>query len=1234
MERTHHLNRCPTIRDQLSGLLAWAESPRWEASSSGTDGGYVIFTYDSTGRVTHVQQEGVANIIAYDGSSSSYLQPNQATGNQNISTTTYTYNAGYTDLTDSYGHSDRWFYDKFGEVTQTQYWYKNSSGNTYFATKASWDNSRNLVESVDPNGNPTDFGYDTHGNIVWVQEPQVSTSGGTGRPVARYTFDANNNLVAACDPQYIWNSGASSCTPGVTGVTTYTYTAPADGSQPYGQLTQLTAPNGYKVNISYDPSSQGGYDFGLPTRVQGATAIPQNGNTTRTPTTTMTYDQRGNLASNNTGSGTWTFQYNAFNQVLVATDPDNGSSGSFAAKGALATSSYACYYPNGQVAYTETAAQHAADGGSAGVSNCAGSVTSRPTLLAAVSYVYDADGNAAQETHHFGCASTSACTAGVATRWYDALDRLVEVQMPQDPSDIFQYWLTRYDYDNSDSSTSGVYGNLAAVQRYVPGPTYSGDAKATGSYQWLTTQSWGYDALDRVLNKSYYSPGATAMSMDNWVYDVDGNGLLAWFSNANGDTVRYSYDAMGHVIRRDLNDNSTSNLYAGGMPSEEMTYDADGRVHSYNNDESGMAFYTYNADGTIQRYSEPNAVVSWTRPTALGTVGPLTPPNTYQYSYYADGMLQQLATTDGKYSQQYSYRTDGLLEEQTSSATWPQAGATMSASYTWDENFTAAGRMVMKTDVIHDTCPAGQTCAVTMDGQTHPALRVAYDQFGRYETWTIPSGAYGNFAYDFENEPTSLTTTPTLGQTTGVLNLTYSTRGELLNETDATAQPIASFKSADGFMYSTLCTTDGPCPTESFDTRSSTLLSSRMGTGPTMPTIYTYDAAGRRSGGRQYDALNRLVKYKHAYAYGPGTIPTAIDNITEHAPLGLTPVLATQNDSTNPVVDVKFGMNSEVLPTAKFTGLTVYDRDPFGFVATQRNSTGTSGWAAPNPYAGCGGSTTGGTSGFVSVNGCVNGAQLYPNRTDGYYDGSLTFRGVRAYDSDTLQWSTPDAYSGDAANPITSLGYNYANNNPAVFADPSGFDSTPPPCLPGCTPGMPSSGCGTVWARDGDGWNTFHISCGGDILDENGGIQGSGPDSPESGKWDGRCVQAALANNAVSLGLDAVGMIPVAGSVAKAGGVYRAARGVMRLVGSQFGHRGIVAIQQGGLHIRGAVGALGMAAGAGPLADGETRDAALSMGTAAVSLLKASPVVGNFISAGSLLFDVFKTGVAIAKCRR
>lgn len=306
----------------------------------------------------------------------------------------------------------------------------------------------------------------------------------------------------------------------------------------------------------------------------------------------------------------------------------------------------------------------------------------------------------------------------------------------------------------------------------------------------------------------------------------------------------------------------------------------------------------------------------------------------------------------------------------------------------------------------------------------------------------------------------------------------YSTRGELLKAGVTQSNPTAAFRSADGFLYSTtqICGTNRysgelcAYPTQAFDPRNGAILSTQYFNGVTslpMTRWFSYDTAGRRAG-QEYDALNRLLLLGSStagtgYAYGPGTIPVGRGSYTNHASMGSTPIYTT--DSSSNVLDVKLGMNDDILPTnTAFNGLTVYDRDPFGFIAAARNNGGSSAWNIPDMFSTCGSWMQVGaaTSGFVStpMTDCAPAGKLHAYRTDGYFDGSLTFRGVRTYQGDTQQWSTPDMYQGQMGDPMSAMGYNYAGNNPAMFADPSGF----------CDHGWTIDANGNTIAAPDDGW--------------------------------------------------------------------------------------------------------------------------------------------------------------------
>jgi hypothetical protein len=86
------------------------------------------------------------------------------------------------------------------------------------------------------------------------------------------------------------------------------------------------------------------------------------------------------------------------------------------------------------------------------------------------------------------------------------------------------------------------------------------------------------------------------------------------------------------------------------------------------------------------------------------------------------------------------------------------------------------------------------------------------------------------------------------------------------------------------------------------------------------------------------------------------------------------------------------------------------------------------------PAATAGGSSCGTLCGTLTMS-----AILDAGREDGYYDGTVSIQGVRAFDPSMNQWTTPDAYSGDQHDPMSQHPYMWNNNNPVQYEDPSGY---------------------------------------------------------------------------------------------------------------------------------------------------------------------------------------------------
>ena len=225
-----------------------------------------------------------------------------------------------------------------------------------------------------------------------------------------------------------------------------------------------------------------------------------------------------------------------------------------------------------------------------------------------------------------------------------------------------------------------------------------------------------------------------------------------------------------------------------------------------------------------------------------------------------------------------------------------------------------------------------------------------------------------------------------------------------------------------------------------------------------------------------YDALNRAYTTSYPVDYNFSAIPFQQANQTAwtiHSTADGEPLYTT--DYQGNITDIKLSAYGEIFPfDSLWKGPVMYHRDMFGFTAsahTNASSSNNTGWTLPTPYSSCSASgNLGATPGqeaqkvpaipqCLGACACIVGYQF---RTDGYFDGSLTWRGVRNYTDSTQQWTTPDSYAGNAANPITGMTYNYGNNNPLRFSDPSGLTGV------ACDPPAPWDGHSPVESRAAD----------------------------------------------------------------------------------------------------------------------------------------------------------------------
>jgi len=227
---------------------------------------------------------------------------------------------------------------------------------------------------------------------------------------------------------------------------------------------------------------------------------------------------------------------------------------------------------------------------------------------------------------------------------------------------------------------------------------------------------------------------------------------------------------------------------------------------------------------------------------------------------------------------------------------------------------------------------------------------------------------------------------------------------------------------------------------------------------------------------RQYDAENHLIGQTNCgwpvapnnlsyatlgYAWGPIGHPAMIGSSGQGSACPAPAInswetlhwdgdtLLFTTTQSGKVDDVKIGMMADYTPTdTNYTGLTMWDRDMGGIIASTHNSSGYGVWDGESPHRwnwrGLAVVQPGGSSGykppaaFTSGSNFGQGGLLFERATDGYSDIYNVIQGVRAYDPLLGGWTSPDALSDIKP-------YMYNGNNPIENSDASGLDYNPSP---------------------------------------------------------------------------------------------------------------------------------------------------------------------------------------------
>jgi RHS repeat-associated protein len=596
-----------------------------------------------------------------------------------------------------------------------------------------------LVETVDPLGDTTVYGYDSNDNLTSVQDPRGN--------VTTMTYDARHNILTQVAPaplsyQQVWsyNSFNDPLTyqDGRGNTTQYGYDSTGnltsktlpdpDGSGPltapvirYGRdpagtglLVSLTDPNNHTTNYGYD--SQGN---------QTSITSPLG------EQTTMAYDSTGRMTSrvdprgNVTGCGcatahTTTFGYDNANHLTSETDPG------LPAKTSL-------YDPAGNLQKVTDQNGHFTMYGYDADERLA-SVTA-PDQTSVTRYDYDPAGNLAHRTDP---------NNHITTYGYDNANRLQTFSLPPitSPSSVTPLWT--YGYDANGNRTSILDPNGAT-----------------------TTNT--YDVLNR-LTQASYSGGAATPTI---TYSYDANGNRTQMVDGDG-TATYSYD----------NDNRLTSLSrvhnSGGTDAFGFGYDSAGNTTSRTYPDGTVVTYAPDNDERLSSVSVGSSTTSYGYDPASNLTTKTTPDGyTETRTYDNANRLASITTKAGSTTlSTFTYTLDPAGNRTTVSGTSP-------ALYTYDSR-----------DRLTSVCFQTNTCRNRND----PYIAWTYDPVGNRKTeqrgvnGTITSYAYNeddelltagatNYSYDHNGNQTQA----------GNRGFTYNAANQLASTTSGSTTDTYSY---------------------------------------------------------------------------------------------------------------------------------------------------------------------------------------------------------------------------------------------------------------------------------------------------------------------------------------------------------------------------------------------------------------------------------------------------------
>ncbi|BAZ48519.1 YD repeat protein [Nostoc sp. NIES-4103] len=627
------------------------------------------------------------------------------------------------------------------------------------------DAQNRIIAAIDPSGKEIRYEYDSKGDLAAVTDRDGNTT--------RFVYNPNraHYLDQVIDP--------------------LNRSALRNEYDAQGRLSIIKDASGNPVNFVYDPNNQ----TEAVTNALGKTTLYE-------------YDERGNTLQINDALGNTTkYTYNADNDVLTYTDARGFTTTYTYSNGkpltetdALGNVTTTVYDANGNLnAITDplgnvTTYSYSKSGKDlTSIKDAEGAISSfdssnglpysiklgNQTISSfgydsnsrinkntdqygnVTVYEYDANGRVVKET-----ATTPKGQVLITTRSFDNSDRIISETTPDGTVTLTEYdkagrvaaktvngQRTTYEYD--------LTGNLTAT-------TYADGTTETSTYNAISQVISAKDRLNQVFTYKYDDVGRLIettypdQTKSTTTYDAVGNILSE--TSATGIKSSYTYDPVG---------NRTS--YTDGLNrTSTFTYDAAGRLSSVTDAENQTIQYKYSPrgrlietifpDGTVQTNNLDDATlntsnnkttlvdakgntVTFETDENIGVTAVVTPVGRTEYTYDANGNLQQLTDANGN-SVKYDYNNDGRLQK-----------VTLANGQFYTITYNADGTVDTYTD------PNGDV------------RNFNYDENGQLLSTVDPKGTVG-YTFDATGNVTSIV------QSSGTVSYTYYDNGQIKTRTD------------------------------------------------------------------------------------------------------------------------------------------------------------------------------------------------------------------------------------------------------------------------------------------------------------------------------------------------------------------------------------------------------------------------------------------------------------------